>query len=276
MRGPGFKKSALLALRSSITRQSQVLERHEKRVADHTVIQTYTGIINLAVSAITTIVLIYVAYQQYRVSAIQANVADREVKLQYAQAEPYFTFQVDKIFSAIDIYAERPWMPRKVTTNLSRGLANIKNVQLIQDINVFIIDEQRRNDHYNCLIRVRNYWEPENLGAIQTSNIFAQKVMSNPYRRMRNNRYFIGTEPKNTWAIVKFNDVFGEEESIIYGGIGELQRYPGKEIPTSDYIYGIATADIPNLSNKYSDRKWLYAETNDPDCKFILSKYFLE
>lgn len=111
-----------------LRKEAAALEEHEKRIANHTAIQSWTAIISLAMSVITTIALIFIAYSQYRVS-------ERQVALEYAKSAPQFYAQVEQRFGEGEYGITRGVrLPVSIALRLVHGDITLKDISVMQEI----------------------------------------------------------------------------------------------------------------------------------------------
>lgn len=195
---------------SSLARQARVLEAHEKRVADHTALQSSTAIVGLIVSILTTVVLIWVAYQQYRT-------ADRQVRLEYAKVEPSFTVSVEVapnttyVNNAVAVFD----LPRRVRVIASRGDAVVEKVEFEQDVGGYVSNlRDVVTNRDRCNLTVENLFSSTNGGLEAVlSPEFSRKISGSSFRGPLSR--YIGLHMDALWVEITYRDVFNETRKVL-------------------------------------------------------------
>jgi hypothetical protein len=189
----------------ALERQSHLLEKHEKRSADHNAIQTYVAILSLIMSFFTTFALGYISYIQYKSS-------ERQVILEYAKVEPHFLVtSVGK--NQTTYYGNKlSYFPNKLKISIQSGDAQIESVDIKKDMYIRIID--KNNKHHICIIRVDNYFSDMQSEDPFSANQLITKIQSS-FKPDLPNGDFVLISPSNTWINIKFLDLFGKERTTL-------------------------------------------------------------
>lgn len=200
------KKAGIKQYESALNRQSRVLESHEERVANHTALQSKTAILSLIVSVATTLVLIWVAYMQYRT-------ADRQVRLEYAKVEPSFSLTVESreaayLFNDVVIFG----LPTRVRVIASRGDAVVTNVELTQDAGAYRRNE--RSAGARCSLAIDRLFTSNSSGMEAILNPLLMRRVSGSYLRGPKPN-FTTVYPEALWVTVTYSDIFGEERKTL-------------------------------------------------------------
>lgn len=200
------KKAGFKQHESALSRQSRVLESHEKRVADHTALQSKTAILSLVVSVATTLVLIWVAYMQYRT-------ADRQVRLEYAKVEPSFSLNVESresayLFNDVVIFD----LPTRVRVIASRGDAVVTKVELTQDAGAYRKNGQSSGTR--CALAIDRLFTSNSSGMEAALNPLLLRRVSGPYLRGPKPNYTT-IHPEALWVTLTYNDIFGQERRTL-------------------------------------------------------------
>lgn len=257
------------ALRS----QTAALEKYEKKVADHTAIQTYVAIINTIVSLSTAAVLAYVAFLQYSESK-------RQVALDYAKVAPQWLVEMKHQYPTGDANTRYTggWesMPSALTVRLERGEARVISVSVQQDLQVAAIVAGRVSI---CIARVSNYFTMEPGGVTASLHPLAKVFIADPRQQfgpptrpygIRRDSFSI--EPEATWVTIVFEDIFGTERSVLLGGRGErLALMPNNKIE-DDAVFEVIETSF--LSNRTASVPRAFARPKrsptSANCKLVL------
>lgn len=197
------RKAGIVQYESSLTRQSRVLEQHEKRVADHTALQSGTAILSLIVSVATTLVLIWVAYMQYKT-------ADRQVKLEYAKVEPSFDLVVEiepttYIQNSIVLFD----MPKRVRVIASRGDAVVTSVQYSQDAGVYRRTDGKTGER--CQVEIASLLTGSGSAMDAAVAPMVSNAASSQYLRGPINSYTT-VHMDTLWVNITYRDIFDQEK----------------------------------------------------------------
>jgi len=203
--GPRLRPPASAKRRSSISAHTTALAEHEKKIADHTAIQTVTAIISGVLTLVTTVALIAIAYQQYKVS-------DRQVSLEYAKSSPQFYASVE-YRSGLDEYGYAPsavYVPIGLRLQLVRGDVKITGVSVYQEISIRRTDGFTASEGETCSVTFNDWFSmtPEKLEATanpQVNTLFPQLK----FTAADGKPAFMSAG--KTKLIVKYEDVFGKK-----------------------------------------------------------------
>jgi hypothetical protein len=188
-----------------LRKQAEVLEEHEKRIANHTAIQSWTAIISLAMSVITTIALIFIAYSQYQVS-------QRQVELEYAKSAPQFYASVSMRRGTADWGISTGLeLPTDVSLRLVHGDITIKSISVVQEVHIRRTHDTRLTDTpISCAITFGSWFQ---LGPDQLEDQADQEVF-----KFFPNLNFTAADGKPAYIdkgptriFVKYDDLFGKE-----------------------------------------------------------------
>ncbi|WP_140851714.1 hypothetical protein [Sphingomonas glacialis] len=166
-------------LEIQISRQTDVIEEHERSIAWHTAVQSWTNIISLVFGVITTALLVYLTYQQININLEQSDSAKKQVALEYAKVSPQFGVKMAFFPPAKDV-SPKEYFPKSISIRLLRGDATINNVLVSQDIGVgYVPVAGKMRNQSNCKVRIQNYFEQGSSADIN-SNLMASKIASDP------------------------------------------------------------------------------------------------
>lgn len=268
-RGPKFRST-----RSALRHQANALDRHEKKIADHTGIQSWTAILSLIFGVITTAALILITYQQYKIADRQASISERQVELEYAKIAPQFSVNVEPSAGvSADEYESR--LPYGLSIKMDSGQAGRVSVRVFQDIRVAVI-EDGRSEHLNCTIRTDNYFNAK-LGSL---NVMPHAKVASIVRDQsalygRNDTQFMSLSRGPTWVEISFSDIFSKRRRILYGGSnGELSVVPNGEME-SDELFEVAPGSFASGARADFPALWLKApqgSVESAECAHILEK----
>lgn len=146
-----------------LERQADALDRHERLIARHTAIQSWTNILSLLVAVVTTIALGYIAYIQYKTS-------ERQVALEYARSSNRYVASV--IYKTADGRLQdetteaQPAVPFEVRLERTRGDSTIRNLYIWQEIILSEGDQASGHGLYapareKCRLLVTNWFLPQ-------------------------------------------------------------------------------------------------------------------
>ena len=199
--------------------QAAALEEHEKRIANHTAIQSWTAIISLAMSVITTIALIFIAYSQYQVS-------QRQVDLEYAKSAPQFYARINTR------RGEAEWglvsgleLPTDLSLRLVHVDITIKSVSVIQEIHIRRTHDVRLTDTpIACAITFGSWFDlaPDKLEDQADQQAF-KLLPSLSFTAADGRPAYLDKGP--TRIFVKYDDLFGKEhvDVVTIPVFGEVQ-----------------------------------------------------
>lgn len=145
--GPSGDQALLAHL---LVHHSQAIEAYEKKVAEHTALQTWTAWISLFVSVVTTGALIWLGW-------LQSQAADRQVALAYAIAAPNFDLEVDR--ESIVMPGRTPFASFPTAFEVLNAGAEVRVEDLVID---HYVDVQRSwTDEPVCTLRIRNWFRQD-------------------------------------------------------------------------------------------------------------------
>lgn len=110
-----------------------MLEQHEKKIAEHTSIQTRIAWLQLFFGVVTTGLLIYVALLQFEAADRQATIADQQSKLEYAKVAPQFSADSGTWRTATSEAVENKF-PKDLSIRIQRGEASLERVNVVQEL----------------------------------------------------------------------------------------------------------------------------------------------
>jgi hypothetical protein len=251
-----------------ISRQTRAIERHEGLIARHTAIQSWTNILTLVFSVITTCLLIYVANSQYEAS-------ERQVELEYAKVAPQFSVGME-LFGTETSPAIENKVPSKLSIRLTRGEGVISRVEATQDFRVSIlkIDSGDSSDS-SCLVRTNNYFyfNDNYTDAVAAPSI--NRIAGDPaffYPKLHDNFYIIA--PEKTWVKIFYIDIFGKERSLIFSGSGNrLSQVPSNDLSRNS-LYEIFDAKFLSRDSGKFPEFWERPKSNPETdgCRYILKE----
>lgn len=201
-----------------LSEQTAALTEHERKIANHTAIQSWTAIISLGMSVITTAALIFIAFSQYRVS-------ERQVALEYAKSAPQFYAQI-QYRSATDDYGANTGVRLPVALELKvvHGDVTIKDISIVQEIAI-----RRDNDFrglgalHPCTVSF-NHWfalTPDRLQGTVSADVNTL-FPSLEFMAADQRPAFMDAGP--TRIRVKYDDIFGREhiDLVTVSEIGQV------------------------------------------------------
>jgi hypothetical protein len=246
--------------------QGRTLNKHEDRLAQYSAIQTSTSVITLIFSVITTGLLIYIAYIQYRST-------ERQTTLEYAKISPQFVANIITANSKITQSVNNK-LPTEVYVKLSRGDAVVTSLQVTQDFRVshIVMTDGKNIDSRNtCIVRSDNYFSV-NLGqlkALATESF--RPLINDPIFVYPKETDFYIVAPVQTWVKIEYTDVFGvEQETVLTGSSGFLNRAPLGEFKQSN-VYGTVEVPVSRQSGQFPTL-WgkPYYSGDDAECTHVV------
>jgi hypothetical protein len=262
-------------LEIQISRQTDAIEKHEKIISDHAKIQSFTNILTLVFSVVTTAALIYIAYQQYNVSQWQTELAERQTSLEYAKVAPQFLV-VMETFPTVTSGAIENKVPQSLIVRVKRGEGVIQRIQVYQDFLVSgIFRKQSEIVHANCQIRSNNYFRvAEDLSKADASPSINKIAIDPVFHYPDIGGDFFLIKPQGTYAVIEYEDVFGDTQKQVFSGTaGHLQKLPKPQLP-QDGLYEIVEAGFlrgnADRFPAYFDGRGVKPKSDG--CKIILQK----
>lgn len=211
--------------------QSSILAEHEEKIARNTVIQTRIAAIQIFISVVTTVFLLYVAFLQFGATDRQASIAEAQNRLEYAKVAPRFTVRQGLLQTGI-VGAVPSAFPANIEVRISRGDASLNDVIAVQEIRIFLLD----GDSHTCVIRLDNYFEnsPRNITDFVARSEFSNIAKNSTFYEDGNFRKFIMLSPEKTLVSIFFDDVFDKTRRIRFiGEDGNVDQLPSGEFPVS-------------------------------------------
>jgi hypothetical protein len=213
---------------------TDTLDRHERKIADHTAIQTWVAIVNTLVSLLTAGVLAYVAYLQFKTS-------NRQVELEYAKIAPQWSVTVKREAPDSSVYT-KGWdaYPAAIDIKLKRGEARITHVGVLQDLEVSTVIDQRVVN--TCDVRIGNYivFRSDSLSGAPHPKV--RQIINEPYRRVGLTTLLI--DPGPTWVRIEFEDIFGKKRSVLLGGSEDVLSIVPDKRPVNSVLYETVSANF--------------------------------
>lgn len=250
---------------NELHQQSCALEKHERQIAQHTALQTYIAGWQMFIGVITTLVLIYITYQQY-------NAAERQVTLEYAKVAPQFIITMDFQNTELDNPRDNKF-PRNLKIRLERGDATITSVEILQDISVSaLLYSNKKSEHLRCVMRVSNYFK-------QSPGSSTDFINSNAARRIPLDPSWLDSktdltkfdiiEASGTLVKIDFIDILGNRRTVKFSGSKSLlQQIPSGDFARSSTYETVATEILDKPIKLAGSFKLTGSMPNTKGCRY--------
>lgn len=202
----------------SFLRQAEALNRHEAKIAAHTAIQSWTNIIAVVMSVVTTTALIVIALLQW-------NSSERDVALAYALAQP--AYKIDFTFADGQRYAESSaaaWaddidnerLPQPITRLSFSAKDDSVKIDYIEIRQIYFLD----NGEETCDFALSNAFQSDN--GIDFVDRISGTLTSHATFISEKSRKPVSLRWSRTEVYTRYADVFGESrhDLVVLSGQG--------------------------------------------------------
>lgn len=251
-----------------VSRQTDALEQHEGLIARHTQIQSRTNIIVAILGAISSVALIYIGYQQYKVSDRQVELEDRVVALEYAKVSPQFSVESD-FFPTERSGAVTHQFPKNLQVRITRGEAALESVEVFQELELSLVS--RVNGA--CRVRLINYFEqqPGNMTDFDGRRVFERVALNPSWFQDRSYSDFVVIEPQQTLVELGYRDIFDEAKvERFFGTDGIVSKIPSGDFPRSSYYETVDAELISDSITLPGSFRLIGDEPKTRSCRTIL------
>lgn len=263
--------------KSRLDRQADALDRHELLIARHTAIQSWTNVLSLLVTVITTIALGYIAVIQYRTS-------ERQVALEYARSANRYAASVDYLTEDGRPQTEdtlgQPAIPHDLKVRRTIGDSTIQNIFVWQEI---VLSTERdvsphglfRPSGKECRIVVTNWFLPRSgIDEDLRLNPRAKAAFSSiDFAAPNGEKWVMSAGP--TYVFISSADVFGKDvdELLTVEGdtysVGRLtDAADGQLLDGNPLRLGIPASIVPGKTLSFSYNR---LREQLGDCEGLLS-----